>query len=111
MARDDSLLNTGFSSAASRKLEQKRKLLQEDKRTVKHKLQPGAEIILQWIAEEREKTVNLEKMIINIESEERVMAQLLARKMHLDFLAGLKVKAESALSMMPEKPKTEVSNA
>lgn len=99
--RSDSVLNTGLSSAASRRVEARRQKAKEKREAAKAKLTPDADIILEWIDKEKADIVNVEKMILAIDSEENVVAQILARKMHIEFLNKLKTKAKNILRELP----------
>ncbi len=106
MSRDDSFLNTGLSSAASRRLDAQTKQKTSERRSDRAHLLPGAEIILEWIAKEKKDTANLERMILNLESEDNVRAQLLARQMHLTFLDSLTNRAKNILRTIPKEDKS-----
>jgi ribonuclease D len=103
--RNDSVLNTGMSSAVERRQKAKWDEAHKKRNDQRARLTPKAEIILEWIEQERKDVVDLSKMILNVESEENVRAQLLARQLHLTFLTNMKNKAKNLLREMPTKVK------
>ena len=97
MPRNDSLLDTGMSSALDRRIAEKKNREERAKQDVRQKLTPGAEIILDWIKQEEDDVVNLKKMILDVTNQERLLAQLYARQLHLQFLENLRNKAKIVL--------------
>lgn len=106
MARDDSFLNTGMSSQATRRVQYDRVQRSKAKSTVRAKLTPHAEIILEWIKEERRRVASIEDLIMNLDTEDNARAILLAKKMHLDFLNTLTAKIQNVLREAPKEPTT-----
>lgn len=97
MSRNDASLITGLSSAADRRLEERRKLKAQETKSAGAKVKPGAQFILDAIAKEKAKVTNIEKVIINWQSQEHLEAQILARYMHLEFLDSLNTRFTALL--------------
>lgn len=95
--RDDSVLNTGLSSAAFRRQVARREAEAEVKQSKRSLLTPGAEIIIKWIDNEIEKVADLREMILNVSDKDLLRDQLLAKQHHLAFLKDLKAKAKNIL--------------
>lgn len=95
--RADNVLDTGMTSAATRRQEERLKRQRELRENRRAQLTPGAEIIVQWIDQEIAEAKDLTKMIINIDTEDNVRAQLLAKQYHVDFLLKLKSKTKNIL--------------
>lgn len=111
--RNDSVLNTGMSSALDRKqrikaLEQKSK--REQRRA---QLTPSAEIVLDWIEREKaEVTERVAALPINMDTKEQdIKSVLLAYQMHLTFLGTLKAKANNMLRTVPQNGRVADPNA
>jgi hypothetical protein len=105
--RDDSMLDTGMSSAISRRQAARTQEQKKKREERKRLLTPSAEIVLEWIEQEKSDVVNLEKIILNVADEKFLQAQLLARQMHLAFLNNLKNKANNILRELPEDKKKD----
>jgi phosphoribosylpyrophosphate synthetase len=105
--RDDSMLNTGLSSAVERKRYAKQEELHNkriaEKEAMRVSLTTQGETIMQWIDQEIKDASDLRKMILNVDSEENVRAQLLARQLHLTFLQNAKTRVKKYL----KEPKVE----
>lgn len=101
MARNDASLITGLSSAASRRLEEQQLKRQREKSATRQQLKPGAEIILGWIKKEKSNITNLERIVLNVEDEKYLQAQIMALNLHLKFLDGLSMRARQILSSGP----------
>lgn len=97
MSRNDGLLVTGLSSAADRRLEERRKLKTQENKSQGARVKPGAQYILDAIAKEKAKITDIEKVIINWQSQKHLEAQILARYMHLEFLNSLNTKFTALL--------------
>lgn len=97
MSRNDGLLVTGLSSAADRRLEERRKIAAQEAKSQGSRIKPGAQFILDAIAKEKAKVTNIEKEILNWQSQEHLEAQMLARYMHLEFLNSLQTKFTALL--------------
>lgn len=90
--RNDSLLNTGMSSAINRRLELEREKKKELTRSRNAKIIPGAQFIADAVKAEKARVTNIENLILNVSTEENVRAQLLAIQMHIDWLDGLSLR-------------------
>lgn len=101
MTRNDSLLNTGLSSAVERRQKAKYDEAHKKRNDQRARLTPQADIVLAWIEKERKDVVDLSKMILNVDSEQNVRAQLLARQLHLTFLDNIKNRAKNMLRELP----------
>ena len=97
MSRNDGLLVTGLSSAADRRLEERRKLKAQENKSQGARVKPGAQYILDAIAKEKAKITDIEKVIINWQSQKHLEAQILARYIHLEFLNSLNTKFTALL--------------
>lgn len=110
MARDDSLLSTGLSSASSRKLAEKMRREQQLKQSQRAKLTPAGDLVVAWIDREyAEITDRIANLPIDMAtSEESVKCALLAYQMHRVYLENLKSKAKNLLRTLPqEEPRNE----
>jgi hypothetical protein len=101
--RNDALLSTGLNSASSRRLAERNKKLKLEKEKTRSVLTPAAEVILKWIDQEKKDVVDLSKIILNMESEDNVRAQLLAKQMHLEFVNKLEMRARNLLRTLPDE--------
>lgn len=121
IARNDSLLNTGLTSAADRKrfekqeeLHNKRSAQKEAQRAALGNLTRRGELISEWIAEERSALDSISNLMlttdieaaarqypvlktINVDNDSLMKAQLIARLMHIDWLKKLEKKVKSTL--------------
>lgn len=104
--RSDSVLNTGLSSAVSRKLEAERAREMKERAHQRGQLTPGAEIVIAWIDKELKEVMDLEYMVMHLTTEKDIKAQLLARKLHADFLKGLKARAKNMLREVQKAERT-----
>lgn len=118
MARDDSVLNTGMSSAVDRKNAERVAKRKEEQANKRQALTTDGEIITAWIDKEIAKAKDLSQMIINISSEKHVTAQLLGRQYQIKSLETMKAKAKNILRTgrlsqvrVPESEKSEAQKA
>ncbi len=92
MARNDSILNTGMTSASfaspkEKELKQKRKEEQEEKQRKKLTLQPSADIVLDLITKHRDKVKSIEEFEVEqMVSDEHFKSEVMARKKFVQFL-------------------------
>lgn len=113
--RDDASLNTGLSSAATRKREERQKELHDRKQrqqeSTRVKLTRDGSAIQDWLDEEIKDVGNLEKMVtefdpqnmfktiplaerMNVTNAELLQAQTLARMMHIEWLKSAKKRVD-----------------
>lgn len=97
MQRDDSVLNTGLSSALTRRRDAKLKQEQRDRDMMRSILTPSAEIILEWIAQEQQAVEKLNYTDLLLDTDVNIRAQLLARQLHSKFLTKLGNRAKATL--------------
>ena len=108
--RDDSLLYSGVTSAtADKKLTAREE--QRDKREQDYaKLKPAAEVVLDLIAQEKAKVLDLRDLVVDQqEPEDGYRVELLVRKRYLAKLNALETQVKTTLSFKPkaEKPAAE----
>lgn len=99
MARDDSILYSGMTSAEP-------KTPREAQRKASHeayqKLKPGAQVLIDEIVKEKEAIVDLRSFVIG-ETEEIVRDDLRARKLYLGYLNSLEAKYRHILKQGEKK--------
>lgn len=95
--RNDSVLNTGLTSAAMRRQEAARQAKKDKKQEKRNVLTPGAEIILEWIDKELKQVMDLEYMVMNLTNENDIKSQLIARRLHANFLKELRSRANNIM--------------
>lgn len=113
-ARNDGFLNTGLSSAVERRHQQKLETMQKAKKDERGRLTPQADIILEWLQQEKDEVGNLEKSILDFDMEkiralvplakqldvsnkDLLQAQIIARFMHLEWLKKMESKVKGVL--------------
>ena len=84
--RDDSTLITGLSSAASRRLAESQHKQAEANKSKGAALKPHAQLIMDWIAQEKKDVVNIERLVLDVTDRDNLQAQIIAIGMHLNFL-------------------------
>lgn len=97
MARHDGGLITGLSSASARKSALLDKQRAEKKQAESSKLRPYSELITAWIDEEKARVTNIEKIVLDVENQENLQAQIMALNMHVAFLNSLNTRAQNLL--------------
>lgn len=103
MARDDSLLYTGITSASEPKLTP-RKAQAEQKEKTRRNLKPAVEEILDLIGVERADIVNLKSFVLDRTTpEEEIKVELLARKMYHGYLNSLEAKVKNIMAVKEPK--------
>jgi hypothetical protein len=95
--RSDGLLNTGLTSAAQRRAEDRARRQRELREGKRAAMTPGGAIIKEWIDKEIAEAADLRHIIVNIADEEHVKAQLLGRQYYLEALQRLKSKTTNVL--------------
>lgn len=95
--RNDSVLNTGITSAATRRAEERAQRQRDLRASQRASLTPGGEIIKAWIDQEIAEAADLTKIIIIADSEKNVRAQLLGRQYYIEALKRLKGKTNNIL--------------
>lgn len=129
MSRDDSVLNTGMSSALERRIKRDEQIRQQDRQYTRGKLTPGAEIIKEWLLKERAAMTDISKAVTDFDPEflqkstplarklavtdkELLQAFTLARLMNVEFIDTLLARVNNVLRKVPEETKeTEDSDA
>lgn len=105
--RDDSVLSTGLSSAIARRAQARAEEQRKKRAGTRAQLTPGADIVLAWIDKELAQVMDLEYMVMHLGTEKDIKAQLLARRLHADFLKGLKARANNMLREVKTAEKKE----
>lgn len=112
--RTDNSLNTGMSSVAERRSQQRLEEQQRKRAGVREALLPSAEIMLEWIDKDIKKIDSIESKVFNVNLEELrgmvplasrlnvsdkdlLVAQLLAQAMHIEWLRGTKNRIKVTL--------------
>lgn len=104
MPRDDSILYTGVSSASSRANAEKRKEMRREKSQERGKLLPVAELINKIIEKEKKDVCDVRSFVISEATpEESIKADLLARKLNLEFIERFHGKINNLLREPREK--------
>src|SRR4051812_15913433 len=104
VTRDDSLIDTGLTSAASRKLAERQAKKTDDKQRTRALLRPEAEQLLAVIDKEKKKIAeDLAKLPFNfLEREDAVNVFLAAAQMHLKWCDDVKNELRNVLRLPPE---------
>lgn len=97
MSRNDGLLVTGMSSATGRRLEEQRKRNEQENKSKGAQIRPHAQLIIDWIDDERSKCTNIDKLILDETNADNLQAQIIAIRMHLDFLDSLKTRTNNLI--------------
>lgn len=95
--RSDAILNTGITSAAQRRAEDRARRQRELREGKRAAMTPGGQIIKEWIDKEIEQAADLRHIVVNIADEDHVKAQLLGRQYYLEALQRLKAKTTNIL--------------
>ena len=105
MPGNQNFIESGLSSATTRRAQaraERRRKLEEERAS---QVVPGAEIIMAWIDEELDKVCDLREMVLHINDKELAREELIARKLHHDFLEKLKKRAEKMVRVADRKDK------
>ena len=103
MARDDSLLYTGATSASFRT---KRELTNEEKLEQKGHMIPAAKIVFDLIEKEKVNVADISTLLITAETDlEAMKADLLARRLYTTYLSELQNKLKIILRAKPKAQK------
>jgi hypothetical protein len=88
MARDDSFIYSGMTSSVTRRLREKAQQEVSEKESLKGKIKPNAELVIEEVAKEKERIYKeLAELPVNYDTkEESIKSYLLAQQMHLKFL-------------------------
>lgn len=102
--RDDSFLYSGLTSASTRANAAKREESKKNREHQRTVLTPAAELLVEQIEKERQKTTDISNLIMDPTStEDNIKALLLAKKMHLEFLSNLQSVLQNVLREPGEK--------
>jgi phosphoribosyl-ATP pyrophosphohydrolase len=106
MARNDSVLNTGLSSALDHKLAERRKDAKKEQAHIRAKLKPEAEAILAVITSERDWVRNeIANLPFNLSvHKDDLSIYLQACQMHLDWTIRATNKLKAILKVEEDKP-------
>lgn len=96
MSRDDSVLFTGVNSASYQARAAERKDKVQKRVEERRQLAPAEERILSLIDKEQQETESIKSLLLNV-PEEDVKAQLLAKKLHTEFLVSFKTSVSNIL--------------
>ena len=98
-------IESGLSSATERRAQARAdKKRQAEAEQAAH-LTPGADIIIDWIDAELAKVCDLREMILHVADKELARDELIARKLHLDFLTDLKLRAKNMVRISDRESK------
>jgi len=106
MARNDSVLNTGLSSALDRRIAERKREEQKQKQHAQAKLRPEAELIMAAIDKERDWVRDqIANLPFEVSSDEKKLAQfLLGCQMHLGWTVRFKNQLKAILKVEEDKP-------
>jgi hypothetical protein len=106
-SRNDSVLNTGMTSAAERKIREKQLEMHEKRQEKSRLFTVGGEAILEWIDDYRKAVIeDLAKLPFSVDTtEENVKSELRAFQMQLNFLTEFKRKARTQLRISERSDK------
>lgn len=130
MARDDSSLNTGMSSAVERRSRERLEEQLRKRSGEREQLTPGAEILIAWINKDIKDVGNMETKILgidfddlramiplaqrlNVDNATLLQAQVLAQAMHIEWLKSAKNRLKNTLRVAKraDKAAEEARNA
>ena len=97
MSRNDVMLFTGMSSATDRRLEEQRKRNEQENKSKGAQIKPHAQLIIDWIEDERKLCTNIDKLVLDETNAENLQAQIIAIRMHLNFLDSLKSRTKALI--------------
>lgn len=113
MPRDDSILNTGMTSASMARKPTPRETQAKQKEEDYAKLKPAAEVVLEAIAQEVQKITDIRSLIIDrTNTEKEVNTELIARKLYLNYLNSLEAKIKGIVTLRAarkHKPESEAA--
>jgi hypothetical protein len=103
MSRDDSILNTGMTSVTATP----RELQRESKDKVREEVKPFSQGLFDFIELKRSEVLSLRSIVIdNLNPEDGLHAEMLARKKNLDFINGF----EAHIKNIIKEPKNKASD-
>lgn len=100
MARDDSILYSGASSASFGHSKQQpiRKSKSDEKREKRSRLQPAATVVFEEIEKEKQAVMYLQNIDIESVTDEKMfMVEVMARKKYVEYLQRLQNKLDNIL--------------
>jgi hypothetical protein len=99
MARDDSLLYTGATSAS---FKSRKEDIHQEKIEKKGAITPAAKVVLDFIEQEKVNVCDIRSLVLDrTTDEEDIKAELLARKLYTAYLSELQNKLKIILRTKP----------
>lgn len=98
-------IESGMSSATQRRAAARAEARRKREEEKASQIVPGADIIIEWIDAELDKVCDLRKMVLHVADKELARDELLARKLHMDFLEDLKLRAKNMVRVADRQAK------
>lgn len=105
MAGNQNFIESGLSSATQRRADARAEKKRQQEQELASHITPGADIIIDWIDAELDKVCDLRHMVLHIADKELARDEILAVKMHMDFLEDLKARAKKMVRVADRQDK------